>query len=385
MGGWRLEEKFSQKPPYGNTGAENTYRNGLRVLVDWVQATFPENISLREVFEILGVDQGVFIESQTGNLGYKKQLRFGHIAVLYDGNENMGIHLYMSGQGCREYENMKKNTWAELFAMILDVGGRFSRLDLAIDDFHGYFTIRQLKMKLARAHVRSRFKSVTEIRKRRIADGEVLGDSVYVGSEQSLVRIVFYAKDLEREQKGYTCPEDCVVWNRTEIRTRDERATKLADLLTHTDEHTAGYLASSILRNYIEFLEQSDDNNKSRWKLAKWWQDFLGKVQKQSLSEQAPDRTIERTDRWISHQVETGLSMIYIAYDRDLMKMMQYIESGMARLGEKEWAIIAQYKSRELTPEELKDFLEQEMNFVEYVKKKNEIKKSAKDTDSKKG
>ncbi len=63
-------DKHDQKnwPLYGNTGAENTYRSGLRALVDWLGVTFKNVQSVQDVCDLLGIDfrgnpMGVYVIS----------------------------------------------------------------------------------------------------------------------------------------------------------------------------------------------------------------------------------------------------------------------------------------------------------------------------------
>lgn len=39
-------------PPSSNTGAQNTYQDGMRALVDWVQGTCHDAKKLREIIEV---------------------------------------------------------------------------------------------------------------------------------------------------------------------------------------------------------------------------------------------------------------------------------------------------------------------------------------------
>src|SRR5690606_16053489 len=47
-----------------------------------------------------------------GMYGYPFSLRMGNIVVLYGGRPEMGIHLSMTGAGCREYENIGRVPWS---------------------------------------------------------------------------------------------------------------------------------------------------------------------------------------------------------------------------------------------------------------------------------
>jgi len=62
--------------------------------------------------------------------------------IYYDGREEMGCHVEMSGQGCRQYEaNFTDSPWKDLFGVVLSEGGKFSRLDLAIDNVDGVLSL----------------------------------------------------------------------------------------------------------------------------------------------------------------------------------------------------------------------------------------------------
>ena len=54
-----------------------------------------------------------FVEMDRGMYGYPQSLRFGEIVILYGGRPEMGVHLSMTGAGCREYENIGKVPWSD--------------------------------------------------------------------------------------------------------------------------------------------------------------------------------------------------------------------------------------------------------------------------------
>ena len=103
-------------PPYSNTGVENTSQNGLRACVDWLQVTFKNVKNVHDIFDFLGLDHDWFIDTKIGKYGYDSSYRFGHIAIYYFSYDTGKIegsyfHLEMTGQGCREYEEMTKYDW----------------------------------------------------------------------------------------------------------------------------------------------------------------------------------------------------------------------------------------------------------------------------------
>lgn len=336
-----MYQGISGAPPYSNTGAQNTDANTLRACVDWVQGTFQKISSHDEVIEILQLEKNQFVEMETGMLGYKRQLRFGNIVILSEGRENMGVHLIMSGQGCREYEELRPGNWFNLFRDILRLG-KFTRIDLAIDDFAGYFTVRKLSRKLKEGLCRSKFKSAKRIENIIIEDGQTKGETLYFGSGSSRIKIRFYDKLQERIAAGKEIEKDIKHWVRSEIQARDERANILATFILAGEP--IGDIAAGILKNYVAFLDRGSCSNKARWPFAKWWDKFLGDVEKIRLTEVAPDRTVEKARAWIDHQVRKTLGMLFLAYDSDLHWLIDVLNSGMDDLTEKEMKIIERYK-----------------------------------------
>ena len=285
------------KPPYCNTGALNTNlapENGLRMLIDWVSFTIHAPLEIFQVVDILGLNFEEFSECDHGDKGYHSQLRNGHITILYDGKPNMGIHINMTGEGCREFEQKSFKDWSMFFALLSNFQVNYSRLDIAIDDFKGYLSVVKMKRYLRQGNVRSKFRTAREMRKTYISDGTSKGDTIYFGSPQSRLQIRFYDKLLERIEAGKEIEEGVTHWVRSEMQLRDERATMAANLIAN-DSYEIGDLAKGILNNYITFVNDNGDKNKSRWPVAKFWSKFLDNASKIKLSQEAPDKTIERS------------------------------------------------------------------------------------------
>lgn len=338
-------DKHDQKnsPPYGNTGAENTSESGLRALVDWVGITLKNVQSVHDVCDLLGIDFSQFREAPKGGMGYLKSLRFGGISIFYDGKDDMGIHIEMTGQGCRHFEKYSRYSWVDFFAIILNLDIKVSRLDLAIDDFHGYFTLAQVRDRIRRKLVRSRFRDAVEIRKTRLGTGEIRGETIYFGSAKSMIQIRMYNKFLEREEQGFKVNDAVKHWVRTEIQMRDERA-KLAVLLMVSQISDTGKLAAGILKNYLNFLIPGKDKNKNRWKVCKWWEEFLGDVAKLRLTVLAPDMTIERSYQWAYRQWLTTMGMLYEAFNQDVRLFFDLINEGLNKMEDKHKDVVQRFK-----------------------------------------
>ncbi|HHK5601594.1 TPA: replication initiation factor domain-containing protein [Bacillus tropicus] len=337
------------KPPYSNTGAQNTSEKDeevLRACIDWVQVTFHGIDNGYLVSEILGLDITSFQEINSGQYGYRRCLMYGNIVIYYDGRHDMGIHLQMSGQGCRQYESYGVKVWSELFLDILLCKSKFSRLDVAIDDFLPYFKIPKLVKKIKKRELVSKFKDATRIEKIDIESGASKGNTIYYGSPQSRIQIRMYEKNLEREGKGFELEEGIKAWNRTEIQARNERAQKIAAIIARDKDgkETIGQAVRGILKTYIRFVDTGTDSNRSRWKTSDFWDAFLGDVNELRLTDVAPDRTVERSLDWIDSQVVPTLSMLLLAFANDGDILYELAKDGLDRISDRDLNMMLEFR-----------------------------------------
>src|SRR5690606_38422226 len=135
--------KFHTLPPSCNTGAENTSQSGLVAVIDWLQVTFKNEILLSKILDLLEMKRKDFFES-SGMYGYSKGLYHEGITILYRPHSNeMGVHLQISGTGCRILEQREGFNWVDFLKIIYEYAENegieinISRLDIALDDRQG--------------------------------------------------------------------------------------------------------------------------------------------------------------------------------------------------------------------------------------------------------
>lgn len=337
------DEKIFDVPPYSNRGAQNTSEMRLRACVDWFQVTLKSVQTISDVCDILGLPFSEFVKIDSGKYGYKSHYRYDHIAIYCDGHEDMGFHIEMSGQGCREYEQRSQKDWSLLFGQLMFFNANFTRIDLAIDDFYGYFNLSTILRKVKQKAVSSKFKNAINIETISLKDGKNAGHTIKFGSPQSRIQVTFYDKLAERKAAGKQIEDGITFWNRTEIRMRDERASAVALLIAY-ESCEIGKMVQAILKNYINFLiPDAKDRNKSRWKTCGFWEKFLGDVERLKLTQVAPDRTIEKAIGWIEHQTSPSMAAIYLALE-DISLIHDIIISNMDRLERKHLHMINKYR-----------------------------------------
>ncbi len=96
--------------------------------------------SPQTLIELLGLNrEGVVWEQVKGMHGYMDWLTFGGVNIHYNGREDMGVWLEMSGQGCRTFESFGSGDYDGLFCYVLENPEELhiTRLDVAFDDHTG--------------------------------------------------------------------------------------------------------------------------------------------------------------------------------------------------------------------------------------------------------
>lgn len=294
----------------------------METIIDWLQFTIiDEKYSFEKVIEeVLGMDVSNFIELASGKLGYKKQLFYDNISILYNGNVGMGVHVIITGKGCRYYE--KNNNLIELIKRINQAKGKLTRIDIAMDDYDGdVLLFDNLRTDIIRGNIISKWRDSTEIIKRTTEEGEIIGHTINVGSGASRIYMRLYNKGLEQNVNK--------MWIRLELEIKKEYAEKMQTLVT-TEE--IGPLVSKILNNYIRVVEKDGNKNKSRYKTKEYWLNIVNTIEKQKLTSRAEEKTIQDTKDWISKQVSTSLALITMYDEGNIDFIIHEIIEGKKKL-----------------------------------------------------
>jgi phage replication initiation protein len=308
---------------------------GLECIFDWMEFTIHELNEQEVVLQVLKMKPADFIILPKGRYGYKKQMASGHISVLFSGTEDMGVHVILSGRGCREYET--GGTILELLDRIMLHDGKCTRIDMAMDDRTGsIIPFEKIKEAIRLGYISSRWKTSMEYIKRKLADGEIIGHTVNIGSRKSKMYMRIYDKAMEQ---GLDTP-----WFRIEMEIREERAEKLQDILLFEDN--IGQVYAKIINNYIRFLEPSGDTNRGRWPTAPWWENLIQEVKKLKLTRKPEDRTVEDVRSWVKQQVGPSLAVLVLADDGAFDDIINTIMVGKTRLKEKHMRILSNKRKK---------------------------------------
>lgn len=364
------------KTPRSNRGVVNPSPPPLSSCVDWFSCTFFNVKKWQELCGIICVPESYFSVKEKGINGYSKSAVWDNIQIYFDGhNENMGMFLNMSGQGCRQFEETFKETgwgWSDFFEYVMGYNMNITRIDLAIDDFTGYFTLKQIEGCIRRGCVASRFRTARNFEEFLLEDGLTNGQTIYFGKTDVIIR--FYDKYRERINKGYALNCDIDFWQRTEIQLRGDRAFAAIQCIVQ-NELQIGNFIKGVLNRYLAFKIKGTQKDRAKWKNCKWWEKFLNGVDKIKLSLTAPEKTILRTKDWIDTQICASVATLYEALGDDTLFLEYILNRGKTQMSDKQKELASDFKldlnKRLMVKDQMKQFLT-EIGIDPRAKKSNE-------------
>ena len=231
------------------------YNDKLMIKIDWLSFTVQKSMTPKGVIEYFGMDIEEFKEEARGLNGYRKQYTYrvngnnGLIRVLYDGQMGMGVHVDVSGSAIHHFfeafENKltcdtpfgekalqlpedfdfqnKENIVVLLLAYIRRIA-KFTRIDVALDDFASFFTLGEINALVENKQMVTKFRTYKRVVESSVSDSTIKGETIYVGSNKSDAFIRIYNKALEQKM-------DDMDWIRWEIQLRNSRSEAFVDML----------------------------------------------------------------------------------------------------------------------------------------------------------
>lgn len=317
--------------------------------------------------------QDLFFEDKGIN-GYSHCISYDNIRMYFSPSQpHMGINVLMSGQGCRDFDILGLD-YKELVKKVNDLGGKYNRVDIAIDDFSNeYFSLSKIKYYIEHKLVISKFRTYFHMRKGIIENNVILGDTLQFGSRASLVQITFYDKLQERKNNNYIVRDDIKYWVRTELRFRNEKVSELFEY--YLNSTSLNQFVKGVLGEYMRFLKKNEsDDNKWRWETAQWWTDYLENMNKIKFVPATLETSISRKKNWINDSTSKSAFMCLIADlpnlavdDHTTDYLYQYFQLGFDKIKDKDLQLINTYRiskgklpiEREQMEDYVRDFKDQ--------------------------
>jgi phage replication initiation protein len=356
------------QPPPGNTGVVRTFHSdqpiellsGVHLCLDWLSVTFgsydagkasvpvfPDAVELTsiEVHGLLETVKNLFGDGRewqpmpVSRQGYRSGVQRGNIQILFDGQLGMGLHVDVSGQGCRQLESEgivepdpeSPFNWLQFLKTIKLFGGKFSRLDGAVDDFDGALNIERI---LALCKEKACVSRLTKGNYREdflLSEGTDCGGTINFGSPQSSKKVRIYNKYAERLESDPDFVPPCAsgIWNRAEVQARAECAENFAHQLIERGL----CVIADVLNHTLSFREPNPgDTNRRRWPVAGWWADFIALAERASLWSRPEPRTIEECAEYIERQYAPLLAAVVSAPDFGVDWLRRLLLDGERRL-----------------------------------------------------
>ena len=309
------------------------------VLYDWVSITSKIHTP-EQMISLLGME-GVTWDHIKGAHGYKDRLYFNCISIHYNGSEDMGVWLELSGQGCRAFETIGHADYDHLFRIVADNPQqmKITRLDVAFDDHTGLLDMNTLIADTLCGNYVAKANSWECIQSSK-------GTSVVIGSRQSPVLIRIYDKAAERGYKkidrgevrrGYfssdvdepprgpqaaelpSCApqsaDEGTHWIRVELQMRDDRAMAFVNKPYDVGETFAG-----VLLNYLRYVVPDEmDSNKWRWSLTDYWCDVVQDACRiQIYSKPGIKYNLLNCENFVFNQAGNAINALLQVYDVDI-------------------------------------------------------------------
>jgi phage replication initiation protein len=227
--------------------------------------------------------------------------------------------------------------WQDFIGFLLAHGAHLSRFDVAFDDRAGFIDLDRVESYARAGKVCTHFRKCTTIQSVDLAGHQSKGKTVSFGSRSSATYVRMYDKAAEQQQaEGH--------WVRVEIEVKDDQAQAVAA------EFVQGGIArmAEYLRTVIDFREEGEHSNRSRWPVAEWWAAFLDGASRAPITLSRALRTVAEVRAWVERQVAPSLALLVaVTSSGGLTEINRIIEQGKKRLRLDRYNLIGEVLSYE--------------------------------------
>lgn len=284
--------------------------------LDYFRMTFKRHDIEHFLETVVRIKKAYFYNDASSKFGYAELFQLDQIRVYNSSpTDDRGIMIELGGQGCRQLEGILQaqgRDWFSFLEQCLQEGGKITRLDIAMDDRHGYLVIPEIMMQAQLGYIDSHFRAYDFHGSGNLSTGAVEGVTLYFGSKKSAVYIAMYQKDHEQAKKLNVDVEDIGFWNRYEIRLRDERADTALRKLLETRNFI--FLSKGILMEYLRFEEKSVPTGKRKWQQTKkGWEQLLQDTSALKLTSAPETAFYRKTEYWLKSQVSASMKLVQMA------------------------------------------------------------------------
>jgi DNA relaxase NicK len=295
--------------------------------LDYLSFTLGDLTSPHEILSFIGLK---FEQREYGLHRYRRSawsLSEG-VIVLWDGPvDGMGVHVQISGTGCRLIEAMENFPgWREYVGSWLALKAKCVRLDIALDDVGGgiaFETVHQ-QVKTNTAVMRAHGHRLIEDVKRK---GTF--HTLYVGGRKSETYMRCYDKGMQLGE-GRS-------WLRFEFEYKKDRAHAMAELFVNEGWDAAVGCA----RSFIEFKDETHvTTDRTRQRAADWWVALIDASKHRLQIAKQAHASLIKSWAWLKRQVAPILGVMLEHEAGDIAWLCELADEGKSRWHERHFQML---------------------------------------------
>lgn len=268
----------------------------LPCLVDYASFTLPSDFDI-DFLKAMLCGSAEWEEAAGGWRNYTTSERCGYVRIGYGGQ--WGVHVDVSGQGCRQLDRDSGEEWQGRIAALISLGARFTRLDLAWDDKQGLLDLSVIEDHVRRGAVCTRAKTFKVVDSGPIGGRRSeTGKTVYVGAGACECSARFYDKGAEQGVAGH--------WVRCELQMRGRTADRAAELVGRCGVGAG----ASLLERFVSFRAAVERRYAYRAAVAAWWARFTECAAKAKLVLDKRVRTVWDVQLWFASKFSRTVAML---------------------------------------------------------------------------
>ncbi|MGG5314483.1 replication initiation factor domain-containing protein [Enterococcus sp. AZ072] len=283
---------------------------GLEGIIDYLTIHFFSNDHELLVKEVLGVSMRHMVYHESATLGYTGRFNLlKAIDIRISDDPVKGTLFELKGTGCQYLSGWlraSKETWNDFFKKVLEYGGNFTRVDLALNDRTGILDIPTLAKKIKKEEYESTFRIGDIYESKDFANRDSHGVTLYFGSRKSMLYFCFYQKNYEQRRKKNIPLEESSIINRYELRTRHEKADKLVQQLLKADKIDPVIFA--LINHSICFYDRKPSQPNAE--VDKKWQNFIGNHGELTLTLNSNPMSLEKSFHWLLKSVSPTMKLL---------------------------------------------------------------------------
>ena len=280
---------------------------------DWLSFTVDYT---KESFHWINETFGESEKQANGKGGYSHFCYFVNGGELYYSPERQTNKIFVN-LSAKALASQNKEI-SEIISQAIGYGGKFTRLDIAMDDYDGFLDLDYIYEKLSGREVNTKMDSVRRLDSFSLKDGNVKGDTIYVGSPKSEIMVRIYDKAGQTGIDSH--------WIRLEFQMRGTVADQYCnpDPKLHSGE-IKSYLDRDFCKTafyYLRFIDRKYNAknkpvNKRHWNSSEFWTTFLRTGEGEKIGRPRYTLGLEDVRKWVGNQVSGALALIADTYGKE--------------------------------------------------------------------